>query len=175
MLGAKYDVMDVAEYVLDYCENELKKPITNLQLQKTLYYVQGMYVAKYDKPLFDNNIEAWPYGPVVPEAYYSYSNFLSKPIVGVKPLTENLFTEEEKNFINGIVNKMIEIKPWELVDKTHEELPWKKSNIPGRKMPIKFDLIEGWFKEHQEEVGAWFNKKIDENKKTEEKINAICT
>ena len=45
--------------------------VTNLKLQKTLYYVQGYYLARFGKPLFADEIVNWAYGPVVPEAYFA--------------------------------------------------------------------------------------------------------
>jgi hypothetical protein len=35
----KYDVLDVAEYVLQFCEKELLYPISNSKLQKILYFI----------------------------------------------------------------------------------------------------------------------------------------
>ena len=91
---AKCDAMDVAEYILWYCENELNKPINNLRLQKTLYYVQGEYLRRYNKPLFDNDMEAWTYGVVVPYVYYSYSNFICDDITGVTRLHKDCLDDK---------------------------------------------------------------------------------
>ncbi len=43
--------------------------LTNLRLQKLLYYAQAWSLAMRDKPLFDDRIEAWPSGPVVPSVF----------------------------------------------------------------------------------------------------------
>ena len=145
MLYAKYDALDVAEYVLWYCENKLKTPITNLQLQKILYYIQGKSLELYNKPLFDNNIEAWDYGPVIPDVYYEYNRFIANPITGVVPIDTNLFDCDEVKLIESVVNNKFKINVWELVKQTHKETPWKKNYISGLKKQIPIsDLIENF-------------------------------
>ncbi|OQY42717.1 MAG: hypothetical protein B6240_13665 [Desulfobacteraceae bacterium 4572_87] len=47
--------------------------ISNLKLQKLVYYAQGFYLALYDEPLFNEPIEAWTHGPVIRELYRSYN------------------------------------------------------------------------------------------------------
>ena len=53
--------------------------VTNLKLQKTLYYVQGYYLYRFGKPLFDDEIVNWAYGPVVPEAYFEFCSYGANP------------------------------------------------------------------------------------------------
>ena len=141
---AKYDATSIAKYIVFYCERELNKPISNLRLQKILYYVQGVHLAIYKEPIFDNSIEAWSYGPVVPDVYYSYSRFGSNKITGID---EDLIRVEEvdRKIINAVVNKFIDINVWDLVDKTHKENPWMNNYMPGYKMEIPIVDIEDWF------------------------------
>ncbi|EOY7157832.1 TPA: DUF4065 domain-containing protein [Clostridioides difficile] len=145
MFYAKYDAMDVAEYILWYCENELKRPISNLQLQKILYYVQGEYLATHDEPLFDNKIEAWAYGPVVPDVYYSFNKFRSREIKGVIPERRLLFEDDELELIQGVVCERSSIDVWDLVSQTHETSPWQDNYIEGRNMEISNWDIKDYF------------------------------
>ena len=48
--------------------------VTNMKLQKLLYYMQGFHLAWFDTPLFDEEIEAWMYGPVVPSVFETYKH-----------------------------------------------------------------------------------------------------
>ena len=50
-------------------------PISNLQLQKILYYLQVYFIQHEGIPLFEDEIEAWQFGPVIPEVYYEYCGF----------------------------------------------------------------------------------------------------
>ena len=54
--------------------------ITPLQLQKLMYYACGYFLAAYDEPLIDRSIEAWDYGPVVPEIYREFRDVGGAPI-----------------------------------------------------------------------------------------------
>ena len=130
---AKCDAMDVAEYILWYCENELNKPINNLRLQKTLYYIQGEYLRRYNKPLFDNDMEAWTYGVVVPYVYYSYSNFICDDITGVTRLHKDCLDDKDLEVIHYILDKTLDVNIWEIVEKIQQEDPWKYNYVKGYK------------------------------------------
>ena len=56
--------------------------ITNLKLQKLLYYAQGWHLAEHGRPLFDDPIEAWPNGPVVPAVFRRFKRFTWHPVEG---------------------------------------------------------------------------------------------
>lgn len=71
MNTGKYNYKTICNYIIGYCQVN-DNAITNLQLQKILYYVQGYFLKNYGYPAFDAEIEAWQYGPVVPEAYYDF-------------------------------------------------------------------------------------------------------
>lgn len=56
------------------------RQVDHLKLQKLLYLAQGVSLALHDEPLFEEKIEAWRYGPVVPSVYQAAKRFGSKPI-----------------------------------------------------------------------------------------------
>lgn len=114
--------------------------ITHLKLQKLLYYVQAMCLLIFDKKAFPEKIYAWSYGPVIKEVYDNYrerhSEILNKE-KDVKRLSSGM---------NEIINKVIDsygsIEATKLIDFTHEEEPWKKTNINDE---IKVNLIKDYF------------------------------
>lgn len=65
---------DVADFFLSPFEEEDGEQISNLKLQKLLYYAQGYALAILNRPLFAENIEHWQHGPVVPCIYRTYKN-----------------------------------------------------------------------------------------------------
>jgi uncharacterized phage-associated protein len=67
-----YNALDIAKYFIKLASPEEEDFITNLKLQKLLYYAQGFYLALHKKPLFSEQVRAWQYGPVVTEVYYNY-------------------------------------------------------------------------------------------------------
>ena len=66
-----YSALDIAKYIIDY-SNRRDTPVSNLQLQKILYYIQMNFYRRLNKPAFNEDIEAWRYGPVVSSVYNVY-------------------------------------------------------------------------------------------------------
>ncbi len=134
-----YTAMEIARYVIDRCYREYR-PISNLQLQKFLYFIQVEFLQAHNRPLFNDEIEAWPYGPVVREVYTRFS------IKGASPLPYNYDTEidiDAMKIINNVIEERIEIPVWDLVDETHEiNGAWYKTYNNGtgkyRDIPLEF-------------------------------------
>lgn len=88
-------VEDVARFFIDYGEKS-EEPMTNMRINKMLYFAQGIHLAKGGNPLFEDDIEAWPWGPVVSDIYHQYKSFESKPIIDPKSgFFRDNFTESE--------------------------------------------------------------------------------
>ena len=78
-IGVMHDVQDIARYVIRRCwQNE--RPVNNLKLQKILYFIQAEFLVGTGKACFDDEIEAWASGPVVPAVYSRYMIFGSTNI-----------------------------------------------------------------------------------------------
>ncbi|MCC0671800.1 MULTISPECIES: Panacea domain-containing protein [unclassified Clostridioides] len=121
-----YDAMDVAEYILWYCENKLNKPINNSKLQRILYFLQKEYICKFNKLLFENDMEAWSYGIVFPDVYYSYNNYGVEDITGIRPCRYfEISTEDDSKFINDMVESLAYRDIEDLIKETQREETWK--------------------------------------------------
>lgn len=127
-----YTAENVAKYVIYLAsqafvgDNKEREGITNLKLQKVLYFAQAYYLSKVGKPLFSDNIEAWEYGPVIPSIYHKFKSKGSNPII----------CEEDKSSLS-LEDKETLKKVWEtfggysasrLVDIAHAHTPWKEAN-----------------------------------------------
>lgn len=114
--------------------------ITHLKLQKLLYYIQALALCVFDKVAFDNDILAWQYGPVIAEVYLKYKNKKSLPI------DSKLDSYNISNGLNEIINIVIDsygqIEAKKLIDMTHEEDPWKCTDINN---VIKIEDIKEYF------------------------------
>ncbi|GLH61035.1 Panacea domain-containing protein [Paulownia witches'-broom phytoplasma] len=110
--------------------------VSNMKINKLLYYIQGYYVAKYDKPLFNEPIEAWLFGPVIPHVYGKFLEFVDRPITNnyvFFEASETELNEETKNIIYKVIDKYVKISSYDLSVMTHEESPWKNAYNPRRK------------------------------------------
>ena len=110
-----YTAMEIARYVINKCTVE-GHPISNLQLQKILYYIQKEFLDN-GMPAFEDEIEAWQFGPVVPQVYRQYCGFGSMPI-WMKYLVN--VCEQYRNVIDKIVVEKRGLNPWDMVEDTHK-------------------------------------------------------
>lgn len=139
------NVYTIAEYTLWYCDVKLKKPICNLRLQKYLYYIQGISFFCSNEPLFENIIEAWKYGPTVPDVYYNYNMHLTNPIkIAHEPIED--ISERAFAIIKKVCDKFKDVETMELVNRTKNEEPYKKSYIELGKEVIEIEIIKNFFK-----------------------------
>lgn len=144
----KYDfngthtAVDVAAYIVYTCAKE-RHPISNLQLQKILYFIQTYFLQNEHKALFSDDIEAWPFGPVVRDVYYKYCGFGSLDIYPTV-LPQGNFTTKEKQIIDRITAEKRALQPWTLVEETHAKgKAWDiiYQNGEGYKATIPKDVI----------------------------------
>ena len=118
--------------------------ISNLKLQKLLYYAQGIHVALYGTPLFNDEILAWQYGPVVEKVYQTYKSNGANAIENFDAPEEN-FSKEEELTLQFTQKAFGQYSAWKLADMTHEETPWKDTAINET---IPLDKIKAYFEEH---------------------------
>lgn len=124
-----YSAADVAKYFIYLSsrafvgDNKEREGITNLKLQKILYFAQAYYLAKFNKPLFNNTIEAWEYGPVIPDVYRKFKNYGDKPIISKKD--ESTLSEKDKEILKEIWETFGGYSASRLVDISHAHAPWK--------------------------------------------------
>ena len=136
-----YKAMDLANYIVDKCIKD-NAPITNLQLQRILYFVQKEFL-KRGSLAFSDDIEAWKCGPVVPNVYFYFCGFGATPISISRDVAPNLSTD--KNIINSIVEAERSLAPWEMAKETREITgAWSKvyDNGKGNRCIIPVDLIK---------------------------------
>ncbi len=120
---------DVADYFLSKIDEEAGDAISNLKLQKLVYYAQGFSLALLHRPLFDAPIIAWQHGPVVVELYHKYKSYGSNGIPAPKDIDFSKFSTEEKNLLDNVYDVYGQFSAWKLRNMTHEESPWKMTPI----------------------------------------------
>lgn len=156
----KYGAIDVSRHIINY-SNEKEYGVSNLKLQKLLYFVQAYFLLIKKKVCFSEKIEAWDLGPVVPVAYREYKQFGSGNIPTItcvfKKDPENIWNSKivpfydvvvsinDKNLINSVVDRFAEYSASDLVELTHRQQPWIDAYIPKRNNEITIKAIEEYF------------------------------
>jgi len=100
--------------------------ISNLKLQKLVYYAQGFHIAIFDEPLFSEEISAWMHGPVVVDLYHEYKQYSSNPIPEVQDFDKGSLTKKEFEHVEEVFQVFGQFSAWKLRNMTHEEAPWLK-------------------------------------------------
>lgn len=139
---ALYSVIDVCHCIVNYC-NEKNYSLSNLKLQKILYFVQAYFIKFLGHPCFEEDIQAWDFGPVVPEAYHAYKHFGGGEIIGDGE-TEKL-TIEDGNLVRIIVDALSKFSATQLVSITHKQDPWLKNYVPRANKPISNEDLKEYF------------------------------
>lgn len=154
-----HSVRAVAEYLLSKVNVEIGESISNLQLQKLVYYAQGWHLAFYGTPLFVEEIQAWRYGPVVKPLYDELERFGAMGI----PCPDELSAEarelapEERALLDAVWQSYAHIYPPHLIDRTHLEDPWieARAGLPAdarSTAPISHESLARYFRERAEEL-----------------------
>ena len=116
------DALAIAAHLLSECA-ERRHEVAHFKLQKLLYYAQGTALGLYRRPLFDDLIEAWEQGPVVPSVYRAYGAHGREQIPVPPPCDAEL-----DPWAAGILSRVIErygwMTPWALRQQLHLEQPW---------------------------------------------------
>ena len=124
-------------------------------------YVPFYILWNNEKFCFEDKIEAWDFGPVVPAAYHEYKQYANGDIPTIESYylfnTDNIWntkrvkynddviTDEDKNRINKVVDKFSGYSATDLVAITHRQSPWMDAYAPYRNNEITLDAIKEYF------------------------------
>lgn len=137
-----YSALEVARFIIAYCRrNGLL--MSNLKLQKVLYFIQAEFLVRNGKPCFFERIEAWTFGPVVSNVYHEYKTFGSSNIYSNLSNFYDI-TENDQNIIEDVVNACNRFSAAQLVELTHNQAPWKNA-YNNRNRIITNDAILDYF------------------------------
>jgi len=145
------DCLNVARYfIIRAYEDGIEAEMTNMKVQKLLYYAQSLHLALYNEPLFAEEIQAWRYGPVCPPAYKFYSEFEAKqlPIPDKESLLQ--LPREKKELLEEIWEYFGGYHAYKLSDMTHVEFPWKKAR---KGLPLQASSTEPILLNDMKELG----------------------
>lgn len=136
---------DVAEFLL-YLDSieEGSEGISNMKLQKLAYYSQGFYLALFNKPLFDNPIEAWVHGPVVVDLYHKYKEYDRNSIPFNVISYDSPLVKNEKSLIARVYEVFGKYSAAQLRHMTHQEPIWKSHEFSASE--ITHDEMKAYFK-----------------------------
>ena len=163
-MGAPYDSRRVANFFLD------KSPLTQMKLHKLLFYAHGWHLGFKSKPLLDEVLEAWTYGPVVPSIYSEFRGFGSRlidiPAYWVNPETGHFEPVPPIESDEGYAGRLLE-RVWEVYREftalqlsamTHRpDSPWSKAR-EGYSGVVRYPEIQNKL------IKKYFKRRIKKNR-----------
>ncbi|MGX5633707.1 Panacea domain-containing protein [Bacillus thuringiensis] len=118
-------ITNVANYFLHLSSPGTPRGISPLKLQKLSFYAQALSYAINEKPLFDEDFQAWVHGPVSPDLYYKFKEFRSKDIDS--KISRPEMDSNDANVIRLVWNMYGAKDGKFLENKTHNEAPWQNA------------------------------------------------
>lgn len=131
-----FDGREIANFVLDRCELR-QRPVTNLSLQKLVYFCHAWSLTRFNKPLVRHSFEAWQHGPVLQYLYREFKEFDDRPITsrarkldpvtGQRRVAEYAFDPTMQAMLEQVVDFYSQLSAFDLVRLTHVNGgPWEK-------------------------------------------------
>ncbi len=125
----EYNYSEISDFFISL-SNETQNMITNLKLQKLMYYSQSLHLALRGTRLFDGEFQAWVHGPVLVELYNDYKVYKWNPISREDLLDShekirNNINEESLKILDIVVDEYFGLTAYELERMTHSEEPWR--------------------------------------------------
>ncbi|MFK4794236.1 Panacea domain-containing protein [Sphingobium sp. ZW T5_29] len=136
-----YDARQIANWFIKRAAND-GRVLSIMSLLKLAYIAHGWHLEmRGGKPLFDNRIEAWQYGPVIPDVYNEFrpQGVSASDISPAYQAPLDASTEDLLEQIYKIYGRM---SPFQLSELTHVAGgPWETARKWG-----------GWYAEIPDEV-----------------------
>ncbi|MBO8435618.1 MAG: DUF4065 domain-containing protein [Spirochaetes bacterium] len=142
---------DIADFFIALGNAEHEDPMTNLRINKLLYFAQGWSLQRLKRKLFDEPIKAWKYGPVVGVIYNKYKEYGRNIITECSQEFDiSVFSADEIQLLLDVYNKYRDISTSRLVEKSHEaNTPWARVYKEGEdNKTIPISLISEYFNNH---------------------------
>lgn len=148
-----YDVLQVVNWLrvknnAEMRTNENAEELTQMKAMKLLYYIQAASLSVTGKRMFNEDILAWKFGPVVEKVHDKYKG--QRGIVGEITADDlkDYRTLEEDTETSDILNSIYDIyghsSAYDLMKQTHQEKPWQ---ITKQSEVISDEAIKDYYSE----------------------------
>ena len=143
-MGTTLTAEDTAAYFLALVEEDEGELMSHLKLQKLCYYAQGFHLAITGHPLFDDRIEAWTHGPVVPALWRRYQQYEDGPIPKVE-VDFAKYPTATREILDEVYQVYGQFAAWKLRNMTGEESPWLAARASGADAEITHASLRDYF------------------------------
>lgn len=136
-----YNALDIAKHVVQYSHDN-QYGISNLKLQKILYFIQAQFLITYDEPCFYDDIIAWDSGPIVEAVYQEYKFFGSGTIPSIyHSIVPDIIHPRDATLIDEVIDMCKNYSATDLLRLIHNQTPWKNGRLRASNRITNEDLI----------------------------------
>lgn len=147
------DARSICNLMLDVAGT--RTAITNLALQKLLFFAHGLHLIETKQPLVSGYFEAWQYGPVHPTAYRAFKASGARPID---------FRATAHDPLTGRPRALPELDDNEIVSRITRVMALYGQMTPGRLVEISHAPgSPWWYIVNQARVSAAFGLRIPDS------------
>lgn len=134
--------------------NEQGKQFTPMQLIKLTYIAHGWMLGLFDRSLFEDKVEAWKFGPVIPSLYHSIKSYRNSPITAPIPdVSKAEFNENELKVIDYVLRAYEQFDGVDLSRITHAVgTPWDQTYPHGEGSWYNFDIPNVLIQNHYKKL-----------------------
>lgn len=144
-----YDVLDICKYIITYCRKNKHYNLSNLRIQQILYFIQVVFIYNNYENCFEDNIEAWGLGPVIPKAHNKYKfiifDFMFQ-YVDLGDFEIEKIDKQHREIINNLLDLLKDYHVSELLKIIKEQTPYKKAFQEYKDRIIKMEDIKEYYK-----------------------------
>ena len=121
-----FTATQIANWILSRINTNSGDTISPLKLQKLLYYCQAWHYTIFNEPIFDEDIQAWAHGPVVPSQYRRFANIAryTNIDISVIDLDQPSLSRDSEDLLEEVMDIYGEHTAYYLEQLTHKERPW---------------------------------------------------
>jgi uncharacterized phage-associated protein len=161
---------DVAAYLIRAI-HERGDEVSNMKLQKLLYFAQGLYLAETGEPLFEAEMQAWRQGPVVPSIYRAFKKFAWHDI-DEADLPRSSLPQDVIDHLEMIIDAFGGNSASLLAKQSHKTDPWLEARGPSSEDEpsdaiISKDSMKRFFSKMEDEI---LGARTDRVKEEEDEI-----
>ena len=147
-----HDALLITNKLIEGDKDNGQLSFTPMQLIKMVYIAHGWMLGLFGRPLIKQSVEAWKYGPVIPDVYYAIKHYRNNPVEApISGLPSSKFDDIESALIDKVRDVYGCLDGITLSSITHEPgTPWyqvvHRQRKIGRRVKIPNKLIEKYYK-----------------------------
>jgi len=136
-MSTRYSAFDIANYFLWKAQEDDQELLSNMKLQKLVYYAQGLHFVLNDTPLFNEKIEAWTYGPVVAKLYHAYKHYEAGGIPSSEDFDPLSIDENTRDLLDEIFEVFGQFSAIRLMEIAHDDQCWIDAADGGEEITLE--------------------------------------